>query len=157
MSFQIITEVYDRKMNLQNFGFKINIPKMPEMKGKDPLWIESQSLSDRHLTHFKELNEESKMANLYETAQEYEPVQTKNIADLEKVSVKDVDVVTKTFKGKDGEFTIDVITVDGEDYRVPASVLKSLKELIAEKPDLKDIKVKKSGSGLQTSYTVIPL
>jgi len=97
------------------------------------------------------------MANLKQAAQDYEPAMTKNVADLEKVSV-DLELTTKTFTDKeDKEFTLSVITVDDEDYRVPPSVLKSLKEMIAEKPDLKHFKVNKSGQGLQTSYTVIPL
>jgi len=46
--------------------------------------------------------------------------------------------------------------VDDEEYRVPTSVLKSLKVILEDKPDLKFFKVKKTGEGLKTEYTVIP-
>ena len=98
------------------------------------------------------------MATLKDEAENYQPRKTKNIADLERVSV-DVEVETKTFKeGSDEEFTISLIQVDGEEYRVPVSVLKQLKNLVEEMPDLKFIKVKKTGTTItDTSYTVIPL
>ena len=41
--------------------------------------------------------------------------------------------------------------------RVPRTVLKSLKAIREEKPDLQEFKVKRSGEGLKTVYTVITL
>ena len=97
------------------------------------------------------------MATLKGAAEAYEPKKTKNIVELARVPV-DVEIESKTFnEGSDDEFTIDVINVDGLEYRVPSSVLKNLKALVIEMPDLKAIKVTKSGEGLNTSYTVIPL
>jgi len=97
------------------------------------------------------------MGSLKENAKEYEPQQTKNIAELEVVPV-DSETLEREFKDKDGNgFKISVIVVDGEDYRVPVSVLKSLKAILEEKPEVKAIKVLKSGEGLKTEYTVIPL
>jgi hypothetical protein len=97
------------------------------------------------------------MASIMEEAQSYNPPQTKNIADLEKVPT-DIEVVDNTFKNKDGEnFNVKIITIDGEDYRVPLSVLKSLKAILEEKPDLEAFKVVRSGSGMNTEYTVIPI
>ena len=97
------------------------------------------------------------MATLKDEAQAYEPPQTKNIADLEVVRT-DVEVVEKEFSKEDGTtFKIKVVTIDGEDYRVPTSVLKSMKAILEEKPELKTFKVKKTGEGLKTEYTVIPL
>tara|TARA_R100000789_G_scaffold97627_1_gene100381 strand:- start:713 stop:985 length:273 start_codon:yes stop_codon:yes gene_type:complete len=87
----------------------------------------------------------------------YEPPQTKNIADLEVVRT-DAEVVDKEYQDSEGKtFTIKVITVNHEDYRVPVSVLKSLKAILEEKPTLKTFKVTKSGEGLKTTYTIIPL
>ena len=106
-----------------------------------------------------ELNEMevNQMANLKDTAQAYEPPQTLNIADLEVVSVE-FDVKTETGKNKDDEeFTYNYIEVEGSKYRVPNSVLTELKTIIEEQPNLKKFRVKKTGSGLQTRYTVIPL
>ena len=97
------------------------------------------------------------MATLKDFAKEYEPKQTKNIADLTEVST-DLEIISKTGKDKDGkEFDYLVIVVDGEDYRIPGKVVGDLKAILKENPALKKFKVKKSGSGLATTYTVIPL
>ena len=97
------------------------------------------------------------MATLKETAQAYEPPQIKNIADLEKVPI-DLVIEQREFTKEDGStFKIKVVVLNDEDYRVPTSVLKSLKAILEEKPDLKFFKVKKTGEGLKTEYTVITL
>ena len=97
------------------------------------------------------------MPTISEEAKGYEPMQTKNIADLEVVPT-DVEITKKSFTKEDGtEFEIRVISIDNVDYRVPTIVLKSLKALIEEKSDLKTFKVKRSGEGLKTVYTLIPL
>ena len=97
------------------------------------------------------------MAKISDEAKEYEPQQTKNIADLEIVPT-DAEVHEETFKeGTDDEFKLKVIHKDNESYRVPISVLKSLKVLLEEQPELKFFKVKKTGEGLKTEYTVIPV
>lgn len=98
------------------------------------------------------------MTNLKDRAKEYEGKTTKNIADLDKVSVN-LAIEERTFKeGQPDEFTVDVIVVDGEDYRVPASVLIQLQLHLKDIPDLKHIQVLKTGEGLKgTKYTVVPL
>jgi len=97
------------------------------------------------------------MGTLKEEAKAYTAPQTKNITELTKVSV-DIVIEDREYPKDDGTtFSMKVITVDGEDYRVPVSVLKSLKEIVKEKPEVKFIKVNKSGEGLKTTYTVIPL
>lgn len=97
------------------------------------------------------------MAKLNEEAQKYEPTTKKNIADLDKVSTsleledrEDMDKDDKPYKFK-------VIVVDGEDYRVPGSVLGSLKAILEKKPDLEFFSVSKQGTGMDTKYTVIPM
>jgi len=97
------------------------------------------------------------MVSIFDEAKAYEPPQTKNIADLESVSTG-IEIVEKEFTKEDGSiFKLRVVVVNGEDYRVPISVLKSLKAIREEKPDLKYFKVKKSGEGLKTEYTIITL
>ena len=94
---------------------------------------------------------------LSEEAQAYEPPKTRNISDLEIVKT-DAAIEDREFTKSDGEtFTMKVITVNNEDFRVPVSVLKSLKAILEEKPGLKCFKVKKSGEGMKTEYTIIPL
>jgi hypothetical protein len=97
------------------------------------------------------------MATLLEAAKAYEPKQTKNIADLPVVST---DLQVHERQGTDSEgkpFNYKVFELNGEDYRVPDSVLSALKAIAEEKPTLKTFKVKKDGTGLNTKYTVIPL
>lgn len=97
------------------------------------------------------------MANLKETAQAYEPKRTLNIADLDVVPV---DTLITKISGTNQEgksYEYNVAEVNGEKYRVPATVLESLKTILEQKPELKTIKVVKKGAGMSTEYTVIPL
>ncbi len=100
------------------------------------------------------------MGSIKEEAQAYEGRSTRTVDELEKVSVDLVltddeydieeDGKTKTVKQK-------IFNIDGEDYRVPNSVLRDLKIILADNPSIKFFKVKKVGEGLKTNYTVIPL
>ena len=98
------------------------------------------------------------MASIGEEADKYEPPKTKNIADLDEV---DVDLQLEDRKGKNDsneEFTYKVIIIEGEEYRVPNSVLKQLKVFREEKPKMTTFKVKREGTTIHdTTYTVIPL
>lgn len=97
------------------------------------------------------------MASIKEEASNYEAQRARNIAELDKVSTK-LDVYEKTFKeNTPDEFKIKLIQVNGIEYRVPVTVLASLKDILSIKPDLEFFKVTKTGSDLQTKYTVIPL
>ncbi len=97
------------------------------------------------------------MASIKESAENYESPRTKNIAELDKVSTS-LEITERTFKeGTTDEFKINVVVVNEEDYRIPATVLSSLKEILAIKPDLEFFRVTKTGSDLQTKYTTIPL
>ncbi len=98
------------------------------------------------------------MAKLRDEAMGYEPKKAKNIADLDNINLDDFEVEDRTFE-KEGEesFSFKVIVVNGEDYRIPASVLKSLKAILQVKPDMKTFQVTKEGEGMNTSYQVIPL
>ena len=90
-------------------------------------------------------------------AQAYESHSVGNIADLAKVST-DLQVEDREGTNDEGKvFQYKVIIVEGQEYRVPASVLKSLKAILEDNSDLKTFKVKKTGQGLATEYTVIPL
>ena len=51
-----------------------------------------------------------------------------------------------------------VVIVDGEKYRIPASVIAQLKVIIEDNPNCKKFKVKKSGTTMdETRYLVIPI
>ena len=97
------------------------------------------------------------MATLRDSAKAYEPMKTKNIADLEAVSL-DAQFEERTGKDKEGkDYSFSVVVVMGQEYRVPDSVLKDIKAIMEAKPSLKTIKVIKKGQGMNTQYTVIPL
>lgn len=97
------------------------------------------------------------MTKLSDFAKDYEAPKTKNIADLEVVRT-DQEIIERVFKeGTLEEFKVNVIVTNEEDYRVPMSVVKSLKVILEAKPDLAAFKVTKTGEGLKTEYTVIPL
>lgn len=101
------------------------------------------------------------MAKLKDEAKAYEPKQTKNIADLEEVSV-DVEIEDDEFETTDNEGNSKIVKqkvaiIDGYRYRVPNSVLNQLKVLLEDNPNITKFKVKKSGQGLNTEYIVIPM
>jgi len=101
------------------------------------------------------------MATLGEEAQAYEPSTTKNITELPEVSI-DIQLEDDSFEttdedGKEKTVRQKVITLNGEKYRVPVSVLKQLKAQKEANPKLQKFKVSKSGEGMKTTYTVIPL
>ena len=97
------------------------------------------------------------MTTIKEFATSYEPKRTRNIAELEAVSVSN-EIKTEVRKNKDGdEYSISYLVSLGEEYRIPNSVIEQLQTLLLEKPDMKTFKVVKKGEGLNTSYTVIPL
>jgi len=101
------------------------------------------------------------MAKLKESAMAYESKQTKNIADLDSVSI-DVDLEDDEFEAEDEQGNAKTVkqkvaVIEGERYRVPKSVLKQLKVLLEDNPKITQVRVKKSGQGLNTDYTVIPI
>lgn len=94
---------------------------------------------------------------LKDTAMAYESRSIGNIADLPKVST-DLQVEDREGTNDEGKtFQYKVITVNNQEYRVPASVLKSLKTILEDNPNLAFFKVRKTGTGMNTEYTVIPL
>lgn len=97
------------------------------------------------------------MANLRDEAKAFTPKTTKNIAELGAVSL-DFPVVDRKGTDKEGkEFNYKVVLVGDEEYRVPDSVLNSIKTIMEAKPTLKTVKVIKKGTGMNTEYTVVPL
>lgn len=104
------------------------------------------------------------MSNINDTATNFETkAKTKNIADLSEVST-DLEVLDDEFEFTD-KVTKEtrtvkqkVINLNGENYRVPATVFQQLKVLLEDNPKLNKFKVKKSGTGKDdTRYQVIPI
>lgn len=86
----------------------------------------------------------------------YESKETKNITE---VGVFDIDLELEEVtynEGQEDEFTVNETEINGETYRVPNSVLKQIKVLIGDNPNLKQVKVLKEGEGMKTKYQVVP-
>jgi len=98
------------------------------------------------------------MTNIKEFAQAYEPPQAMgNISELEVVDTN-LEIHDETRKNRDGEeYQVRYIIVNGNEYRVPATVLEQIQTILKAKPDLKTVKVSRSGTGMGTKYQVIPL
>lgn len=98
------------------------------------------------------------MVSLSEFAKDFVPQATKNISDLKEV---DASLTLEDREGldkKNNVFKYKVIVVNGVDYRVPNSVISSLKAILEKKPTLKKFSVARQGNTKEdTKYTVIPL
>jgi hypothetical protein len=97
------------------------------------------------------------MATLKETALAFEPKQTLNIADLDKVPV---DIQVYEGEGNDAEgkpFSYKYAKLNNKEYRIPNSVIEEIQKILNLKPTIEFVKVTKSGSGLATRYKVSPL
>ncbi len=98
----------------------------------------------------------AEMATVKEEAQAYEPPQTLNIADLDKIPI---DLELKNGEGKDkgGEvFKYKYAVIDGKQYRVAGSILGGIKAVLQKVPNLQFVQVIKQGQGMNTRYSVIP-
>jgi len=100
-------------------------------------------------------------STLKEEAENYEPKKTANIADLEKF---DISETMEDREGKDNDdkvFKYKVLIRDGEEYRVPNSVLESLKAILAANAKhnkaVTIFSVEKTGEGMATKYNVVSL
>jgi hypothetical protein len=104
------------------------------------------------------------MSTINQFAKDYEPAaKTKNIADLPECST-DLEILDDEFEFTDKTtkqtktVAQKVINLNGENYRVPMSVIQQLKVILEDNPQLKKFKVKRSGSTKDdTRYQVIPL
>ena len=99
---------------------------------------------------------ENEMATIKEAAQVYEPPQTLNIADLDKIPIN-LELKDGEGKDRDGEvFKYKYAEVEGKQYRVAGSILGGIKALLTKIPNLEFVQVIKQGQGMNTRYQVIP-
>lgn len=155
-------------------GNDITVAKnqLVETKGigvQDNLWIKGKFTESKRHIKLKtpisfELNiysqnknmEETNMASIKDEAQAYEPQQTKNIAELDKVPTN-LELSSFTAKqGTEDEFTYKYLELNGEKYRVPGVVLGDLKEILKKQPNLEFFYVLRKGTGKGTRYQVLP-
>ena len=96
------------------------------------------------------------MATIKEEAQAYEPPQTLNIADLDKIPI-DLELKDGTGKDKEGiDFKYKYAEIEGKQYRVAGSILGGIKAILQKMPNLQFVQVIKQGQGMNTRYQVIP-
>jgi hypothetical protein len=118
------------------------------------LGLEHYTQAERH----QKGGNKNQMANLKDTAKAYQPKKTRNIAELEVVNLEAFQIEEREGVNNEGkEFSYKVAIFNGEEYRIPESVLGSIKTILEAKPSLKTIRVIKKGQGMDTQYTVIPL
>lgn len=96
-----------------------------------------------------------------EAAEDYEPKRTANIADLENF---DITEGIEEREGKDNEgktFNYNVLIRDGQEYRIPNTVLETIKGILAANAkhgrEVTAFSVEKTGEGMNTKYQVISL
>lgn len=100
------------------------------------------------------------MSNIMEVAANAQKKTTRNICELNKIPVGIETVKRKYKEGTPDEYEIDVVVVNGEDYRVPYSVFLQLKELANDRRVMgfKEFRVLRTGTTQKdTKYTVVPL
>lgn len=95
------------------------------------------------------------MVTLREEAQAYEPKKTLNIADLDRIDLDSFQIEDREGTDTEGKsFNYKVLVANQQEYRVPNPVLEEIKKILKLKPEVKAVKVNKSGSGLATKYEV---
>lgn len=97
------------------------------------------------------------MATLKETAQGYVPKQRKNIADLPQVPVT-IELLDGEGTDEEGKsYSYKYAEINGEEYRVPNVVIGLIKDILEESPKVTTVRVKRTGMGMQTRYSVVPI
>lgn len=98
------------------------------------------------------------MEKLKDYAKQFQPKETKNIAELDFVDIETEIYHDGKGVNKEGkEFTYSYIMKDKVEYRVPNIVIGMLKDFLEENPKLMKFKIKKTGEGLMSRYTLIPI
>ena len=93
------------------------------------------------------------MGTIKDEAITYKPTASvNNISDL-----TSIDTNLVLFDEVDAEFPYKYFEQAGLRYKMPVSVLATLKEILKSNPNLKSFKVNKTGTGMNTKYVVIPL
>jgi hypothetical protein len=93
------------------------------------------------------------MGTIKDESMNYQPKNSvKNISEL-----KEIDTNIAVFSDNEAEFPYKYIEIEEQRYKIPDSVFKSLKEILKKNPNLKKFSVSKSGTGMNTSYIVIPI
>lgn len=96
--------------------------------------------------------ETEKQSTLGEAADNYEPMKLLTVADLEFITT-DMPIA----ENAEADYPYKYVIVDKKEYKIPNIVIATIKDMREMSPDLTKFKVKKSGEGKKTKYTVIPI
>ena len=96
-----------------------------------------------------------------EAAENYESKKMANIADLENFDISETMEERKGINNDGKKYTYNVLIRDGKEYRIPDTILDSLKGILKAntKHDKKvtTFSVEKTGDGMGTKYQVVTL
>lgn len=162
MNFSSEHQDYNRAVNPLLFNTRQTTPDVVVRSRSDEVSRHSlldNSVRDKTAENNNQLEGGATMnRTIKDMAENYVPKSAKNITELKSI---DVALIIQEEKGLDPktneEYTYNYVELNGDKYRVPDSVLKDLKSILAKKPSLKTFCVSKSGEGRLTKYTVIPL
>lgn len=101
------------------------------------------------------------MANknsLRNVAQNFESREFAGIETLERIVIDDITLYEKEFNKEDGStFSNEMFLLDDVEYRMPKSVIAGIQAVLKVEPDTQAFRVVKSGVGMNTKYTVVPV
>jgi len=93
------------------------------------------------------------MTTLKDEALAYELQRTLNVAELPKIPI-DTEIFEKIGEDEDGKsYSFRYITLNGQQYRIPKTVLDQVKTILKLRPEIKFVKVDRTGIGKATRYT----
>ena len=97
------------------------------------------------------------MANLIDAAKQYVSPKIKNISEAGIFDGTVLELVSENHTDDAGKaYTVSVVTIKGEKYRVPGSVLEQIKNTVKARPTATQFSVVKTGTTkLDTKYQVI--
>jgi hypothetical protein len=81
----------------------------------------------------------------------------KNITDLEIFAIATPLEVRKGTDKQGKAYSLIVAIVNGQEYRIPKTVIEQIQRLAKVNPSVTKVQVSKEGSGLGTKYFVTPL
>jgi hypothetical protein len=100
----------------------------------------------------------NQIKTLLEFAKEAKPTQQrKNISEVKNIPINIPVTLVSGINEKGEQYTTHQCTIDGNNYRIPPSVLLQIQELVAQYPKTKFVDVLRTGKGKDdTRYNVIP-
>lgn len=95
------------------------------------------------------------MGTFKDESKNYKPQELKNICDLEIINIEELALFEEEKIDNEGKtYKYKYFLQNGIKYRTPYKVLEEVQKMLKLKPDLKTIRVTKTGEGKKTKYNV---